>query len=148
MTTVRELQLVGKDIADVGFKRLAILCTADDPWRDQIVLGQAHNECLASPSSKWCVHLQTASTQATAILAGQICFYRSLINEAQPIRMRLHGQNMVPEPIVAALFCARGAVRWQPETFFVSVTKLVQKPTNRRRMGYDARCSLQRSCKF
>ena len=76
-----KLQLRGKDIADLGLKRLAIHCTADDPRSDQIVLGQARNKCLGSLSSKWCAHLQAAYIQATAILAGQICFYGSLINE-------------------------------------------------------------------
>ena len=55
---------------------------------------------------------------------------------------------MVPEPIVAALFFAREVVRWQPATFFLRVTKLVQKRANRRKMGYDACYSLQRPSKF
>ena len=63
------LQLGGIDIADVGFKRPAIHCTADDPRSGQIVLGQPRNECLGYSNSKWCVHLQTASTQAMAIVA-------------------------------------------------------------------------------
>ena len=87
---------------DIGFKGLTIHCVFDDPRHDQIVVHQACNESLRSSRTQLGIHFEALSAQAAPVLAGQIGFYGSLVNEDKPIRMRLHGRKMVSEPVSAA----------------------------------------------
>ena len=97
-----ELQFWSENFLDIGFKGLTIHCVFDDPWHDQIVVHQACNERLRSPRTKLGIHFEALSAQAAPVLVGQIGFYGCLVNEDKPIRMRLHGRKMVPEPVSAA----------------------------------------------
>ncbi len=75
----------------------------DHPGRDQGIRGQPGNEGLGPPAAEGSIHAQPLPDRRPAPEPCHVGFHAGLVDEHEPVRLRAHPRQPVPNPVPPGL---------------------------------------------